>query len=43
VGLLALAGGVTIAGAGSVLFAARRRLARGLSVVTRRTARTLAS
>ncbi|HEY2443642.1 MAG TPA: chaplin [Streptosporangiaceae bacterium] len=43
VGLLALAGGVTIAGAGSVLFAARRRLVRGLSVITRRTARTLAS
>jgi hypothetical protein len=42
-GLLALAGGVTIAGAGSVLFGARRRLARGLSAITGRTARTLAS
>ena len=40
VGLLALAGGVILAGAGSVLFAARRRVVRA---VTRRTAGLIAS
>jgi len=35
-GLLALAGGVTVSGAGCLMFAARRRLAHGVLAVTRR-------
>lgn len=41
-GLLALAGGVTVSGAGSLLLITRRRLAHGVLAVTRRAVRTLA-